>query len=76
MGDKNCCAECYVPEHDSEGEDYRGALPESCTDEGCQCHDSFAEKKLKVAHADTTHYEVVWADGKPMTKVSDNVFLK
>lgn len=24
----------------------------------------------------TTHYEVVWEDGKPMTKVDDNVFLK
>lgn len=35
------------------------------------------EKKLEVKHDETeTHYEVVWKDGKPMTKVDEHIWLK
>lgn len=45
------------------------------TDAFYQSNPVFAEK-IKVEHGEATHYEVVWADGKPMTKVSDNILLK
>lgn len=35
------------------------------------------EIKLEVEHDETeTHYEVVWEDGKPMTKVEGTILLK
>lgn len=45
MKKMNCCKECLVPEHDTTGEDYRGAVPDSCSDEGCVCHWSENFKK-------------------------------
>lgn len=41
---------------------------------------SFAEKKLDVKHLPSdypkNHYEVVWQEGKPLTKVDEHVYLK
>ena len=40
MGD-NCCKLCFVPEHDElRGPNYMiaDAVPESCKDEECECH--------------------------------------
>lgn len=34
------------------------------------------ERKLEVSHGTETHYEVVWKDGKSMTKVEQNILLK
>lgn len=46
---KTCCPECLVPEHDSTGEDYRGAIPDFCRDEGCVCHWSSEYKTAYLA---------------------------
>lgn len=46
---KNCCTKCLVPEHDTTGEDYRGAVPDSCRDEECVCHWSNEYKSTYVA---------------------------
>lgn len=34
----NCCPKCFGESYDSEGEDYRGAMPEYCTSPSCECH--------------------------------------
>lgn len=49
MKDKGCCKECLVPEHDTTGEDYRGAVPDACGDEGCVCHWSREYKAAYLA---------------------------
>ena len=37
-GEDECCDYCLIPEHDTTGEDYRGAVPDSCGDTDCVCH--------------------------------------
>lgn len=44
---KSCCEECLIPEHDTTGEDYIGAVPDACRDEDCVCHWS---KEYKAAY--------------------------
>lgn len=45
-------------------------------------HEERFEEEMGIRHVDvksnkeTTHYEVVVVEGKPMTKVDNNVFLK
>lgn len=43
MGDKNCCKDCFVSEHDYDyplpsGHTVVTARPESCNNEECECH--------------------------------------
>lgn len=56
------CDSCWLIDHQKE-----------CN--WCEFYDH-DERKLEVKHADTTHYEVVWKDGKPMTKGEGTILLK
>lgn len=55
-----CCQECLIPEHDTTGEDYRGAVPDACSDEGCPCHQprqEWEELAAQVHHIYCVQYE-------------------
>jgi hypothetical protein len=45
----NCCKACLIPEHDTTGEDYVGAVPDSCGYDGCVCHWSKEYKSAYIA---------------------------
>ena len=47
LGDENvevferedkCCDECFIPSHDVKRGHLDVAVPESCSDEDCECH--------------------------------------
>lgn len=57
------CDNCFMIDHQKE-----------C--DWCTMYDHDTRKLEVKSESVTTHYEVVWTDGKPMTKVSDNILLK
>jgi hypothetical protein len=60
----DCCKDCLIPEHDTTGEDYKGAVPDACRDEGCDCHMSASNPKLSESALRAVNTPLIGADGK------------